>query len=108
MKQSELGYLITSGKLTSRSVRELIKCSLKDSIYDYNGDTMDKPKIKDIDEKTQRTFDKSIIILRTAMNKLTTVIEDVQENWILYEILMHHRSLIHNQIDLLIKEKKKV
>ena len=42
------------------------------------------------------------------MNKLSDIIEEVQENWILYEILMHHRNMIHNQIDVLIKEKKKI
>lgn len=34
------------------------------------------------------------------------IIEKIEGNWILYEILMNHRNLIHSQIDLLIREKK--
>jgi ParB family chromosome partitioning protein len=41
------------------------------------------------------------------MNKLSVIIEEMEENWILYEILMHHSNVIHNQIELLIKEKNK-
>jgi ParB family transcriptional regulator, chromosome partitioning protein len=110
-KQAELGDLIKKHKLSSRGIRELIKFthqdSDSDSVYDYNCPA-NAPKIRDIDTMTQRSFNKSIIALKTAMNKLSDIIEEVQENWILYEILMHHRNMIHNQIDVLIKEKKKI
>ena len=42
------------------------------------------------------------------MNKLSAIVEEVQDNWILHEILMQHKCMIHNQIDLLIKEKMKI
>lgn len=41
------------------------------------------------------------------MNKLGTIIERIKDNWIIYEILMNHKKIIHSQIDLLIREKKK-
>jgi ParB family chromosome partitioning protein len=68
----------------------------------------DTSRIKEIDERTQRSFDKSIIALRTAMNKLNTIIEQAQENWIIYEILLQHKNMLHKQIDILIREKIKL
>jgi ParB family chromosome partitioning protein len=65
-------------------------------------------KIIDIDAKTQKSFDKAIIAIRVAMNKLASVINDVEDNWTVYEILLQHKNMLHNQIDILYKEKKKI
>jgi ParB family transcriptional regulator, chromosome partitioning protein len=46
--------------------------------------------------------------MRIAMNKISSLIDESQENWIIYEILMQHKNMLHNQIDLLIKEKMKL
>jgi len=32
----------------------------------------------------------------------------MEDNWIIYEILMQHKMMLHSQIDVLIKEKKKL
>jgi ParB family chromosome partitioning protein len=42
------------------------------------------------------------------MNKLSSIIEATEENWIIYEVMMHHKNLLHEQIDLLLKEKNKM
>jgi ParB family transcriptional regulator, chromosome partitioning protein len=34
--------------------------------------------------------------------------EYIEDNWIVYEILMQHKNMLHTQIDLLIKEKRKL
>ena len=36
------------------------------------------------------------------------LIGDAEENWIIYNTLMQHKKVIDNQIDILIKEKKKI
>ena len=110
LKQSELAKLAQTNKLSSRKIRELIKDIKREEVYDYDGDEMNlwEPKIKDIDEKTRRCFDKSIIALRIAMTQLSSVLEDLQDNWMIYEMLLQHKNMLHNQIDLLIKEKKKL
>ena len=46
--------------------------------------------------------------IRTAMNKLSSIIEEMEENWVIYEILLQHRNMLHHQIDNLIKEKIKI
>ena len=104
-QQSLLAELIKQRKLSSRQVREL-KTEMKNSDNPY--DVLDfQTKIIDIDAKTQKSFDKAIIAIRVAMNKLASVIEDV-DNWTVYEILLQHKNMLHNQIDILYKEKKKI
>jgi ParB family transcriptional regulator, chromosome partitioning protein len=105
-QQSKLAELIKKRKLSSRQVREL-KTEMKNSDSPY--DILDfQTKIIDIDAKTQKSFDKAIIAIRVAMNKLASVIEDVEDNWTVYEILLQHKNMLHNQIDILYKEKKKI
>ncbi|MGI9010536.1 MAG: ParB/RepB/Spo0J family partition protein [Nitrososphaeraceae archaeon] len=104
-QQSMLAELIKKRKLSSRQVREL-KTEMKNSDNPY--DVLDvETKIIDIDAKTQKSFDKAIIAIRVAMNNLASVIEDV-DNWTVYEILLQHKNMLHNQIDILFKEKKKI
>jgi ParB family transcriptional regulator, chromosome partitioning protein len=61
-----------------------------------------------VDSQAQRSFDKAIVILRIAMTSLGTLIENVEKNWILYEVLMQHKNMLHIQIDVLIKQKRKI
>jgi ParB family transcriptional regulator, chromosome partitioning protein len=108
-KQSELANLAHANGLSSRDVRELIKNVKRNTVYDYDGNKgAFEVKIRNLDEKTQRSFDKSIIALRIAMNKLSSIIGELEENWIIYEILMQHKNMLHHQIDVLIKEKMKL
>jgi ParB family chromosome partitioning protein len=106
-KQSELAMLVLDKSIPSKKLRRMIKeekCGLND--YDdiiSSTVTHYYPN----EETILKTFDKSIIALRIAMSKLAMIIENIQDNWILYEILMQHKNMLHAQIDLLIKEKKK-
>jgi len=100
--------MINQKQLSSRKVRKLVKEHKKGSthsIYDFKEV---EDKIVDIDSKVQRSFDKSIVTLRIAASRLATIIESMEENWIIYEILMQHKNMLHSQIDVLIKEKKKL
>ncbi len=108
-EQYELANFAQANTLSTRDIREIIKDIKRNSVYDYSiNNTLGEISINDIDKKTQRLFDKSIIALRIAMNKLCSIIEETQENWVIYEILMHHKNMLHNEIDLLIKEKMKL
>jgi ParB family chromosome partitioning protein len=49
-----------------------------------------------------------MIVFKLAMNKMTDIMQGVEDNWIIYEILMRHRNVLNTQIDLLIKQKKKI
>ena len=45
-----------------------------------------------------KSFDKSIIALRMALSRLAMIIDNLEDNWIFYEILMQHENMIHAQI----------
>jgi ParB family transcriptional regulator, chromosome partitioning protein len=103
-RQSELAALIQKRNISSRKVRMLIRGESEES--NYYGDLMNY-KLDDKMKDMAKSFDKPIIALRIALNKLAMIIENMENNWILYEILMQHKNMLHAQIDLLIREKKK-
>lgn len=107
-RQSKLAQIIREKRLSSRQARELVKNMEDGSIYDFDEKWTFQKKLVDIDRKTQKSFDKSIVALRVAMNTLGTIMEYIEDNWIVYEILMQHKNMLHTQIDLLIKEKRKL
>jgi ParB family chromosome partitioning protein len=104
-KQLELAKIASEKKISSREARILAKEFKDSSNFDENASIA---TIAEIYEKTQRSFDKSIIALKIAMNKLSAIIEQTEDDWIVYEILMEHKAMLSAQIDLLIKEKKKL
>lgn len=42
------------------------------------------------------------------MTQLSSIVEEMKDNWMIYEILMQHKNMLHHQIDLLIKEEMKL
>jgi ParB family chromosome partitioning protein len=109
-QQLRLAALAERGILSSRDIRELVTHIKRNEVYDYGikNETTYKPNLNAIDELAQRSFDKSIVTLKIAMSKLCAIIQEAEENWIVYEILMQHKNILHSQIDILIKEKMKL
>lgn len=104
LSQSKLTELVQDRHLSVRMVRKIVKGIGtnkidKDPFYHltsrYNNETV------------YRSFDKAIIALRISIRKLATIIENVDDKWMFYDILMQHKHMLHEQIDLLIKEKRK-
>jgi ParB family transcriptional regulator, chromosome partitioning protein len=105
-KQSEIAGLISARNLSFRKARQVIKEIGNDFSSPSTNQFFEIPK-SDPSEISQRSFDKSITALRMVTKKLSSIIEDNQDNWIIYEVLMQHRNMLNSQIDLLIKQKKK-
>jgi len=104
-KQSVLANLIADRRLSLRMTRKLLKdVDEKETDIDsfYKSDYIDHIRI------AERSFDKSITAIRIAMNSLSEIISGVEHDWIIQEVLMQHRNMLHTQIDLLLKEKKKL
>ncbi len=59
-------------------------------------------------KETERLFNKMIILLKNTSRNMTPLIDDSEENWILYNTFMHNKKVIENQIDVLLKEKKRI
>lgn len=102
-KQSKIAAMVVNNAISSKKLRKIIKDekSILNDFINYSYQSNEDKKAKSL-----KTFDKSIIALRIALNRLATVIENTEDNWVLYEILMNHKNNIHSQIDLLIREKK--
>ena len=102
--QSELTKLIQYRQLSTRTVRKLVKkleTQNSDKAFRYITTSTNEY------EKIQKTIDKIIILLKILIKKFATVIEDVEDKWIFYELLMQHKHAIDQQIDLLLREKRK-
>ena len=103
-KQTKMAQLTRARSLTTRKLRNIIN-EQKGEVY-----LIDKFYFSKTDEKQRniiRVFDESIVSLRIAVNKIAASIEKIQDEWIVFELLMHHKNTINSHIDLLIREKKK-
>lgn len=98
-----LTELIRDENLSSRAVRHLVKAI---DNKDVNMDII-SVQFNSTDEYTKlcKSFDKAIIALRIAIKKLAAMIEKIEDNWLFYDMMMQHKHLLHNQVDLLIKQK---
>jgi ParB family transcriptional regulator, chromosome partitioning protein len=103
--QSRLTELIRDEHLSSRMVRTIVKgigseTVDKDSVFQHFTNRNDY-------ERLCKSFDKAIIALRISIKKIATIIENIEDKWMLYNIMMEHKHVLHHQVDLLIKEKRK-
>lgn len=104
-KQSTLANLITDRKMSLRKARKFLKNINGEEVdFDsfYKSDYVDHLKI------AEKSFDKTITAIRIAMNSLADVINHIERDWILHEVLMEHKNMLNTQIDILIKQKKKL
>lgn len=104
-KQLKLAVLTDKGRLSIKVIREMSKNSDNAEISSspLSDETIDKNQMRTI----SKTFDKSTIALRIAMNRLVRLVEVVEDNWVMHDLLMEHKNLLHAQIDLLMKQKKR-
>jgi len=110
--KTKLVNLALENKITSKEIRKL-KNALE--IEDFNNsfylnqqeDLELQQHIKEYDEKTQKLFNKMIILLKNTIRTMSPIIEDAEDNWIIHNVFMQHKNMIDKQIDILIKEKKK-
>jgi ParB family chromosome partitioning protein len=103
-KQSELAELISKRKVSLRGARILRK-HLEDENLEMSTYYITEREYEL--KRAQASFDKSIIALRIALSKLGSIIQENDENWLIYETLMQHKNMLHDQINLLIKHKRK-
>jgi len=101
-EKSKLAKLIIERHLTIKTVRSVVK----ELSHRTNHDESNLANKVD-GVRARRSYDRSILALRIAMNRIGAIIDDVEDDWVLYEMLMQHKRRLNEQIDLLIKQKKK-
>ena len=104
-KQSVLANLIADRRLSLRMTRKLLK-DVDETDRDFN--SFSESHYIDHIKIAERSFDKSITAIRIAMNSLSEIINGVEHDWVIHEVLMQHKNVLHTQIDLLLKEKRKL
>jgi ParB family chromosome partitioning protein len=111
-KQHELALLLQNGHLSSRKVRQMVgNISAYDSKIKQNMESEEYfESFSTIEQQHDmyKCIDKAIITLKIAVRQLISIIENTEDSWIIYEILMQHKNMLVTQIDILIKERKKV
>lgn len=106
-EKTKIAIVIKNKKLPLRKVRELIKKN--NSIVD-DSDSLSFGRYDDISyskDRILKSVDKSIITLRIAVKKMGSIMEGVEDDWILYGILLYQRNILISHIDQLIKQKRK-
>jgi ParB family chromosome partitioning protein len=98
-KQSNLAKLIARRHLTTKNVRNIVRNGLNDENKTDNAKSRNQ----------LRSFDKSIVALRIALNRIATIIEEERDekNIFVHELLLYQRNVLNDQIDVLIKAKRK-
>lgn len=102
--KSNLARLIINKHLPTKRVRKMVKRMNNDKY-------IEEKEVRHITQDNlvmQKSFDKTIITLRIAMNRVGNIIDDVEDEWIIHEMLMQHKRRLHEQIDILIKQRKKI
>ena len=91
--------MIVKRHLTTMKTRELVR---EDPYYCENSEIIEV-------RGDLQSFNKSIVILKVAISKLEDIVEKEKEdgNFLIDELLMHQRKLLHDQIDTIMKAKKK-
>jgi ParB family chromosome partitioning protein len=83
--------------------------NIKDNVYFEHKDKDNDTDLGPLEEKTlHRLFNKMVILLKNTSRNMMPIIEDSEENWLVYTTFMQHKKMIDAQIDTLIKEKKKI
>jgi len=103
-RQWEFAQLVLKQGISSKKLRAMIQKE-KDELD--NSSTTSYSYSTEDEIKHLKSFSNSIITLKIALNKIAISLEKIEDNWVLYEILMNHKNTLHSQIDLLIREKKK-
>jgi ParB family transcriptional regulator, chromosome partitioning protein len=114
-KQSELAKIVSKNKMSVKETRQFLGNFHINPLYadDANWTISSNciSRKESIDKKSIKSFDKSILILRIAMTRIGDIINNIDDNddcdWMTRETLMVHKTMLHNQLNLLIKEKLK-
>jgi ParB family transcriptional regulator, chromosome partitioning protein len=106
--------LALENKITCQQIRKM-KDALdtfdvsNNNLYPNNQDNFGlNQNLNELDEKNQKLFNKMIILLKNTLRTMSPIIEDAEDDWIIQNILMQHKNMIDKQIDILIKEKRKM
>lgn len=102
-EQSQLAKLIVQRHVTIKKFRETLVAKTHDVMQ-----LDDNLKVQSNDYNNEnRIFDKAIIVLKLTVNRLNELLETTKNNFIMYEFLLQQQKSINEQIDQIMRSKKK-
>jgi ParB family chromosome partitioning protein len=117
-KRSELAKVIVDKQMSSKATRSVVRYTndepgnyhysqTPDTNYNYRYQHYDN-KYRDNISVVDKSLNKSILALRIAMSRIAAIIGEYEDNWFVYECLIEEKNILHTQIDILLKKKKKL
>ena len=111
-KQYDLAILLHNRHLSTRKIRQLVgdfaKTNYKTDQTTESEQYLESYSTSENQHDLYRVVDKAIITLKITVRQLISIIENTEDSWIIYDILMQHKNMLEKQIDILIKERKKL
>ena len=104
-KQSEIATLVVNKQLGSKDVRRIVQDLHQLNTTNVGGDQQDSPRDT---RRIERPLNKSILILRIAMARIVQLVDESEDNWLVHECMMEEKNVLHNEIDAMLKRKKRL
>lgn len=101
-----LADFVITNNLTKYEARRMVKMRTKH--YDKNRHTKTPPTYEKELYLLDRTLRRTIAALKSSLVNFDDIIDDTADKWILKELLMQYRQIVHGDIDTFLKLRKKV
>jgi ParB family transcriptional regulator, chromosome partitioning protein len=114
----ETGEYVIKNSLTKIEARKLVKNLVNENVA-HSGSIINRDEIEETTNKDLTSYErelylldkalmKSITIMKSTLVSFDDVIKSVDYNWILKELLMQYRLIIHGDIDTFLKLRKRL
>jgi ParB family transcriptional regulator, chromosome partitioning protein len=114
----EMGEFVIKNSLTKIEARTLVKNLMNENVT-KNDITINLDETEEIVKKDMTSYErelylldkalmKSITIMKSTLVSFDDVINSIDYNWILKELLMQYRLIIHGDIDTFLKLRKRL
>ena len=104
-KQSEIATLVVNKQLGSKDVRRIVQDLHQLNTTNVGGDRQGSPRDT---RRIEGPLNKSILILRIAMARIVQLVDESEDNWLVHECMMEEKNVLHNEIDAMLKRKKRL
>lgn len=109
-----LADFIISNPLTKDEVRHIVRISKEEhdnNDNENNSDNIDKHARTNMEKEIyllDKSLRKSIAVMKSTLLNFDDIVNSVNDEWILKELLMQYRLIIHGDIDTFIKLRKRL
>jgi ParB family transcriptional regulator, chromosome partitioning protein len=102
----EFANFVIKNPLTKAEVRNIVKISKVKKEFDDQIYT--ERTVFDEKDLIDRALRKSIVLMKSTLVNFDDIVNSVNDDWILKELLMQYRMIIHGDIDTFLKLRKRL